>query len=370
MNPTLLGFIRKELVQALRDKRMRVLIFVLPVMQMTLFGIALRTETRNIPLAVQYTSAGRMSDPVLRQIESRALASGWFIPASVPQGDNEPFHWVQRGSADAVLVAPVGGVTRSMERGEGRVQLLINAVNVVQAQQIQGYMQSVVSEVLRDRYGAVPSPLNIEFRILYNPALVTAVYMVPGVMSMVLCILTIILTAMAITREKELGTFEMLISAPVKTWEILLGKTLPFVLLGIIDVPIILTFAVLFFDVPMRGSLLLLLLSAFAFVWATVSIGTLVSTISRTQQQAMLGSFLILLPAIMLSGVMFPVENMPKAMQVFAYINPLKYFVNTLRTTMLKGGDPRVILGDIAVLTVMSVAAMAYAFKRFRHTLG
>ena len=227
---TVMGFLKKEFAQVLRDPRMRIILLVIPLMQMAVFGIAISTEVKNIKLGTIYNP----NDSVLRRIEERSFSSKWFVPA-VGRGtfndlNSDPLELIRSGRADAVLISPPGGMAKAIERGEGRVQLLIDASNVIRAQSIERYMSSIISEVLRDEFHiTLPTPINFDVRILYNPALESAIFMVPGTMAMILCIVTILLTSMSIAREKEMGTFEMIISAPVKTWEVLLVKTIPFI---------------------------------------------------------------------------------------------------------------------------------------------
>jgi len=187
---------------------------------------------------------------------------------------------------------------------------------------------------------------------------------------MLLCIITVLLTSMSLVREKELGTFETLISAPVKNWEILLGKTLPFMLLSMVVVHLILLAAIVIFGLPMRGAYWKFLLAAFLFVCTTVSVGTLISTIARRQQQAMMATFLFLFPAIMLSGMMFPIENMPEGLILVAYLNPLKYMLTLLRNILLKGGDDWVFWTNLAALFLIALVAVGASFNRFRQTLN
>jgi ABC-2 type transport system permease protein len=365
-NPTLLGFIKKEFAQALRDPRMRSLLFIGPIIQMTLFGVALSSDIKNVRLAYQH----HLNDTVLEHVYERSISSGWFIPAHVTSED--PFEQIQKGEADAVLVPPPEGLTDSVGRGAGKVQLLVNASNVLRAQAVENYMKSILTEVTKTDLHLDPpqTPIQFDMRILYNPTSSTAVFMVPGVMSMLLCLITVLLTSMSISREKETGTFEMLISAPAKTWEIILGKTLPYVLLGVSNVPLILGVAVFAFGVPMKGSFFVLLLSALIFVCTTVSIGTLISVLTKTQQQSMMAGFLFLFPAFQLSGLMFPLENMPLPMKVIAYLNPLTYFLELLRNIMLKGGDAKVIVSHLAVLILMGSVLTYISFKKFRTNLS
>ncbi|MDD4973812.1 MAG: ABC transporter permease [Bacteriovorax sp.] len=366
INQTLLGFIRKEFIQTLRDPKMRALLFVAPIIQMTLFGVAISSDVKNVRLSyIPHTN-----DTVLEHVYQRAIKSGWFIPARVSTRD--PFGQIHANEADAVLVAPPEGLTDSIARGRGQVQLLINASNVLRAQSIENYMNSIFSNVIQKDLNRKRNiaPIHFDIRILYNPTIRTAVYMVPGVMSTLICLITITLTSMSISKEKETGTFEMLVSAPTKKWEIILGKTLPYIVLGVSNVPLILGVAVFVFDVPMRGSFLVLILSSIIFVCTTVSIGTLISILTKTQQQSMMASFLFLFPAIQLSGMTFPIENMPPYMKFIAYLNPLTYFLELLRNIMLKGGDTRLILSHFAVLILMGAVLITISFKKFKNTLG
>lgn len=366
-NPTLLGFIRKEFRQALRDPKMRFLLFGAPMIQLTLFGVALTSETKNVRLSVR----GAPGDTVLHDIHRRALASGWFIPAGVAE-KADPFEAIRSNDVDAVLVAPPGGLTASLGRGEGQAQLLVDATNVLRASAVEQYLLSISDRVAGEYLKGPPreAPVRFELRILFNPTMRSAVYMVPGVMGMLICLVTILLTSMAIAREKEIGTFETLIAAPISTREIIFGKTLPYIVLGMSNLPLILGVAILVFEVPLRGSLLALAVATFVYVCATVSLGTLISTLARTQQQAMMGSFLFLFPAIQLSGLMFPISNMPVYMQALAYMNPLTYFLELVRNIMLKGGDVQFLLLRLGALSAITAVLVALSFRRFRMTLS
>jgi ABC-2 type transport system permease protein len=367
-NRTLIGFLIKEARQALRDTRMRVLLFVAPIIQLTLFGVALSNEVRNIRLAAVYAS----SDSVARHIVERGFASGWFVPTEVRGPD--VFEWLRSGEADVVMVAPPGGLTKAIERGDAAVQVLINSQNVLRAQAVENYVKAIVNQTvaadMRGQKAQMITPaVSIDVRPLYNPTFETAVYMVPGVMSILICLITIQLTSMSIAREKEIGTFETLIAAPVRSWEVILGKALPYVLVGMLQVPLILLAAVALFGIPMRGPLIMLFTAAFFFVVTTVSIGILISTVTKSQQQAMLGGFLFLFPAVLLSGLMFPLENMPFLMRVFAEINPLSHFIALLRNILLKGGSLEFFAKHTAFLAVLAVICLVAAFKRFQTRL-
>jgi ABC-2 type transport system permease protein len=366
MSPTLRGFLRKEFKQALRDPRMRLLLFVAPIIQLTLFGIALSNDVKNIRLWAQPDSR----DTVLQHIYERAVESKWFLP-SAEKRNADPFELLRAGKIDAALIPPPGGLTRALGRGDAGLQVLVNATNVIQAQSVEGYVKNIVNRVVEDDLKVEPPELPVRFdvRVLYNPTLETSYFMVPGVMCILLCMTSLVLTSMSITREKELGTFEMLISAPVTASEVVYGKTIPYVVLGMATVPLILAVAVFGFGVPMRGSLLVLLLASFAFVCTAVAIGTLISTFARNQQQSMLGGFLFLFPAILLSGLMFPLENMPLIMKWVSYADPLSHFLALLRNILLKGGEPGFVALHVAVLVVMAAVSVLVSFRRFHTTL-
>lgn len=365
MNPTLLAFIKKEFIQALRDKRMRMIIFVIPVVQMTLFGLALSNEIKNIRLAVYADPA----DHLARQVGERAAASGWF--RLVPADDPDPFRLIRSGRADAALVAPPGGLDRALARQQGRAQLLVDATNAIKGRVIESYLNAVLRRTLADENLPPSGPPGVWFetRVLYNPTLETSAYLVPGVMGLILCLVTILLASMSMARERELGTFETLIAAPVERWEIFVGKTLPYMILGLADVPLLIALGVWGFQVPLRGPLWALFLAAGVFVGTTVCVGTLISTFAKNQQQAMMGGFLFLFPAIQLSGVMAPIENIPAFFAPISWLNPLRFFVSLTRQVMLKGTIGPFYWTHLGALAVLGALAAAASVHRFRRTL-
>lgn len=357
MNQTLLGFIKKELTQSLRDPRLRMVLLAMPVVQLTLFGFAISTEIKNIKLGIQVDS----KDTILRNIYDQSIASHWFVPAVGPETD--PFEQIKSGQADVVLIPPPEGFTKALGRGDAKLQVLINATNVTKALSVDGYLQAIIQKNI----GSGLPPILIEQRVLFNPDLNTASFMIPGIMCMVMLITTMVLANIAITREKEMGTFEMLISAPVSKTEIIYGKTIPYVILGMSNFPFILAVAVFIFQVPMRGSLWALLIAAFAFVCTAVALGALISTFCENQQQATLAGFLFIFPMIMFSGLMFPVENIPPAIRWLADINPLTHFMGLLRNIMLKGGGTEYIIYHVSILALMAVVTVIASLRRF-HT--
>lgn len=361
------GFFRKEFIQTVRDPRMKFVLFVAPIVQLILFGIAISTDVKNIRLWAEPDS----KDYILQHVYEHSIASEWFLPAANHDRNVEPFDLLRGGKIDAALIPSPGGFTKALKRGTADLQLLIDATNVIQAQSVELYIKNITNSVVVQDLKIDPpdNPISFVVRVLFNPSLQTAYFMVPGVMCMLMCIVSMVLTTLSITREKEEGTFEMLISAPISSTEVILGKTIPYVIIAMLDVPLILSVAIFLFGVPMRGSLLVLVLASFVFVCATVAIGTLISTFSKNQQQSMIGSILFLFPAIMFSGLMFPLENMPLIMKWLSYMDPLSHFLSLLRNIMLKGGEIHFIAFHVGVLILMAVFFIYISFKRFRTTL-
>lgn len=363
------GFIRKELKQTLRDKRMRIILFLAPLIQLTIFGIAISTDVKNIRLF----AAPSADDYILQHVYDHAIASQWFLPATESNSTNiaDPFELLEAGKIDAALIAPPGGFTKALGRGSAELQLLVDAMNVIQAQSVESYLKNIINTVVNEDLKVAQEipPIQFSIRVLFNPSLETSYFMVPGVMCLLLCIITIVLTSASITREKEMGTFEMLISAPVTAKEVILGKTIPFVFLGLIDMPLILAVAVLGFGVPMRGPLIVLIFVSFVFICTTVAIGTLISTFCKNQQQSILGGFLFLFPAILFSGLMFPIENMPYFLKALSYLDPISHYLYMIRNLMLKGGEINFILERTGILLVLGIIFIYISFKRFHTTL-
>ncbi len=368
MNATILGFLKKELRQTLRDPRMRMMLFVAPVIQMTLFGFALSQEVRNVRLAV-YAPA---SDAAMVRLADRMMGGGLFVPAKNPPVD--PYQAISAGVADAVLVAPPGGLQKALGRGgvPAQIQLLVDATNATRARSVENYARAFLATELASRTprGALRGGLQMDVRMLYNPSMETNFFMVPGILVMLILLVTMTLTSSSITREKEMGTFETLLSAPVTRGEIILGKTLPYILLGMADIPIVVAFATLVFGVPLRGAAWQMGLGGLVFVCSTVGLGTLISTIARNQQQAMMTSFFVTFPAQMLSGIIYPLDNMPWVIRWVAYLNPMKYFATMVRNIMLKGGDPVVFWTNLWPMALIAAACIGISLRRFRQTLN
>jgi len=369
MNQTIVGLIKKEFIQSLRDPRMRLLIFIAPLIQLTIFGFAITNEVKNIRLGFHFSK----NDFYAKEIYQQAVNSNWFKKTETIASN--PFNAIQSNRVDAVIVSPPNGLTSSIVRNQGELQLLINSTNILRAQAIERYIKIITNNVIKKQHldraiisSATPQ-IKFDIRLLYNPQMESAVFMVPGVICMISSLISIILTSMSLSKEREQGTLEMLISTPIKNYELILGKTIPFFILGIANVPLILLFGIVVFNVPVRGSIMALALASIAFITTCVAIGILISSIAKNQQQGMLGAFIFQFPAIMLSGIMFPIENMPIPLKILAYLNPLTYYAALLRNILLKAGNMQLISSYIAILLLIACIAILLSIRSFKKSI-
>jgi ABC-2 type transport system permease protein len=314
--------------------------------------------------------------PQSRDIRQRFEASGRFDVVSQPRTEREVQDVLDRGDVQAVIrILP--GFAKDLSRGSGAgVQILIDGTNSNTASLIASYAGQIVaqfsgSHLLNLRNASTPSipePVS-KPRVWFNAELKSRNYFVPGVVANIIMLVTLMLTALAIVREKEIGTMEQLMVTPVRPIEVMLGKTLPFALVGVIQVMFITTMALLVFKVPLRGSIFLLLFSSVLFLMTTLGAGLFISTISHTQQQAMMSSFFFTIPAFMLSGFTFPIRNMPFVVQAVSYLNPLRYFMDIVRGIFLKGVGVEVLWPQMVALAVYGVAVLGLSAARFHKTL-
>jgi len=364
---------RKEFIQLFRDPRMFGIVFVAPIFQLFLFGYAVTTDVRNIRLGILDRDRSVASRDLARSI----LHSGTFIRAEEIRSDQQIDRALVAGSVDMVLVFPED-FARKLDRGETvHVQILADGA---ESNSAVGYLQRILTDfntrVMAKRVdragrggappGGLSRPVVAEIRYLYNPELRSSFYMVPGVLAMILLVITMLLTSLAITREREIGTMEQLVVTPIRPWQLLAGKMLPFAIVGFVDVNLILVTAVGHFRLPMEGSLGLLYLASALFLFTTLGMGLLISTVSTTQQQAIFVSLMVMMPAILLSGLMFPIQNMPDPVQWLTYANPLRYFLVIVRGIILKGNGLAELAPQFFMLFALGSVVFALAVGRFR----
>jgi ABC-2 type transport system permease protein len=370
----------KELIQALRDPRLLFLIIGPPLLQLLAFGYAANLDLRNIRLAVFDQDHSTLS----RELISAFSSSGYFrlqAEATRPEEMNE---LMDHGRVEAVLHC---GPNLMAEVKSGRtalVQVIVAGTNSNTAALVQSYAAQIVERFNRQQLqmrleqnprlslilpAGVKGMVQPEIRVWYNITLTSRNFFVPGIIAMVVMLVVLMLTAMAVVREKEVGTMEQIMATPIRPVEFILGKTLPFALIGTGQTAMVTLMGVLWFGVPMRGSLALLFLALFIYLLSCLSLGLLISTISRTQQQAMMTTFFFFFPAILLSGFIFPIANMPVTIQWVTYLNPLRYFLVIIRSLFLKGAGWDVLWPHLAALLIIGLCLLTLAVRRVHKTL-
>ncbi|HEY5669754.1 MAG TPA: ABC transporter permease [Anaerolineales bacterium] len=375
MNSRLTSLIRKEFLQILRDPRTLALALVMPLVQLFLLGYSATNDVRNVPLAVYNQDRG----PEARALLDAYRAANYFSLEYDVSSEQELRDLIDRGQARGGLVIPPDYSSRLQGDGQAEVAFILDgsdptvAATALSAAQVIG--QQHATSVLSDRLGrrgqssAIRPPIEVRTQVWYNPDLESAYFMIPGVIGMILYAITSILTSTAIVRERERGTIEQLIVTPIRPWELVVGKMLPYVILAFLNTLEVLAIGALWFHVPIRGDLGLILLLSALFLLTSLGIGLLASTIANTQQEAMLTVWMTLLPSIFLSGFFFPLEAMPKVLQWLSYLMPLRYYLVIIRSLLLKGVGAEMLKGDIVALAIFGFAIMAAAAMRFRKRL-
>lgn len=362
------GFLKKEITQMLRNPVMVFALLFMPIVQAFLFSYAVTNEPKNISISLDADP----DDYIMNRIYDHAIASGWFL--KVKPNSKGPFEMVKSGKSDVVIVAPEGGLTRNMvRRDKADIQILIDASNVLKAQSISGYMKSIVSSVLKNEIAkreTIPDcSVNFKTRILFNPEMDTKMFIVPSIMVMIVASSVLSLVCIAIAKEKEMGTMETLISSPIGKGDLILGKTLPFIAVALFNCISIAIIGLLIFKVPFIGSVLEFMVAFFVFSFAMASLGVFISTFCDNQQQALLAIMMVLFLAMMLSGSMFPIENMPDILKFFANIDPLSHFTFIARNIMLKGGSKVYFIQHIWPMLAFGCVFSIAGVKRFKQTL-
>ena len=367
----ILAIALKEVMHILRDPQLLAFALVMPVVLILLFGYAVSFDIDSVPLAV----IDRDRSPESRRLVEAFTAGGTFELVAEGHDPDAAGPLMRRGVAKAVLVIPAGYQREVKRGGEADAQLLLDGSDNTTAAIALGYANSFALDVSLGRFevevGEVELPLEARTRTLYNAELKSSVFLVPGLIVLIMVMIAVMLTALTIAREYEWGSMEQLFTTPVGRIEIILGKLGPYFVLGLVDVLLVLVMGATLFDVPMRGSLLLLFAVASLFLLAMLMQGLVISTVTRNQmlasQAAMVSTFL---PALLLSGFVFPVENMPAPIQAVANVMPAKYFVHALRAILLRGNGFDVIAPDLLAMGAFFLLMLAVSIKRFRRSLA
>jgi ABC-2 type transport system permease protein len=366
----ILFIIRKEFIQFKRDRKMLALSFLAPVIQLVVLAYAASLDVRIIPMAVCDQD---------RTAESRGFAgsffhSGYFREAAMVDATKEIEPLINSGKISVGLVIPPGFGDDIQAGRQPQLQVIADGADANSAGIGLSYVSQIINRWMIDYQGKkLPDKLvKIDYRprVWYNPSLKSRNFMVPGVLAMLLMVMTMILTSLGIVKERESGTMDQLLVTPIKPWQLIVGKLAPFTVIGLIDITLVIIVATLWFGVPIKGSIMLLYGLSLLFILNTLGLGLLISTVSRNQQQAMMTAiFFIMMPMIILTGFVFPIENMPKIIQWFTYLLPLRYYFVVIRGLFLKGvGLPELWSQALAMLG-FGVGILAVSVLRFRRKL-
>ncbi len=360
------GFVIKELYHIFRDRRTMLILFGMPVVQLILFGFAIRNEVNNAYIAVLDLS----KDDVSEAIVNKLLSSGYFRLAEYIESEERIEAVFRRGKVKEVIIFEPQFAQRLRSEGTAHLRIVADAADPNMAKLLVSYTTAITNgyaQELGQRASIVVVP---EVKLLYNPELKSVYMFVPGLVALILMLVSALMTSITITREKELGTMEILLVSPLRPFQIIAGKVLPYLLLSLINVLSVLALARFLFGVPFRGSFLLFMVESLLFILTALSLGIMISTVSKTQQAAMMISLGgLMLPTILLSGFVFPVENMPVPLQVISHIIPARWFVVIARGIMLKGTGLDYLWKETLVLAGMATLLLSISVRKFNERL-
>jgi ABC-2 type transport system permease protein len=358
--------VRKEMLQVRRDPRLRRIVLVAPMIQLVIFGYAVSTDVRDTATFVVDLDRSRAS----RDLVSAFTASGYFRVVARSERPADLVRALDHGRAVVGLEIP-SGFARDLRSGAGRgVQILVDGTNSNVATVALGYAERIVRDFAAREAGLpLDRVVDLRDRAWFNPNLSSRDYNVPAVMGALVLIVCLLLTSLAVVRERELGTLEQLMVSPLSPLELLLGKAIPFGLLGSVNLVLVGCVAVLWFHVPFRGSLAVLALASALYILSALGIGLLLSTTAKTQQEAFMTTFLLFMPTLLLSGFMFPVTSMPAFFRWATLVNPVRHYMEIVRAVFLQGSGLDVLWPQHLALLVISTLILSLAVARFRKSL-
>ena len=361
----------KEVRHIVRDKRMMALLLIAPVIQLGLFGLAVDFDVDRMPTVVVDHDQTDVSRQHLRQV----LADGTLIRTQSSSSDAQALQAIDAGDVAAALIVPAGFSAAIARGGVAHLQIVVDGTDPdrgsIAAAAVARYARAQ-TQVSVQMVSSAPRFAGVQLltRVLHNPRLKTAIYMVPGIIALLLLIVTVVVMAMGLARERETGTLEQVLVTPMPSLVLMVGKLLPYVFIGLFDLALALVVASYLFSVPMRGPLSVVVVGTTAYLICTLGIGLLISTISRTQQQAFIGGLLFLMPALLLSGVMTPLCGVPDWLLPLTKINPVKYYVEIVRGVLLRGSNFHDVRGQLTALFTIGTSVLGFAAWRFQRTLG
>lgn len=364
-----ISFVKKEFYHIFRDKRTMLILLVMPVIQILLFGFAITTEVKNTQVAVFDPS----KDVSTQRIKERFQASEYFTITEELQSPDQINDVFKYGKINLVVVFSENFADNLLHNGEAAIQLIADGTDPNQASMLTGYASGILGsyqQELTEQY-KVPFQILPEVRMLYNPQGKSAYNFVPGVMGLILMLICAMMTSIAIVREKETGTMEVLLSSPLKPIYIILAKAVPYFTLSVANLITILLLSVFVLEVPIAGSLFWLVVISLLFIFMALSLGLLISTIADTQMAAMLASGMgLMMPIMLLSGMIFPIESMPAILQWISTIIPARWYIEAVKKTMIQGVEIQFVLKEIVILAVMTSGLIVLSLKKFKTRLN
>lgn len=366
----------KEFIQIFRDPRMKAVIFIMPLIQVMVFGYAVTTDVKDISTAIYDLDQSSQSRSLIREF----TYSGYFDVKRNIATDKEQESLIDKSFVNVVIRINRGFAQDLGANRTAQVQLIVDGTDSNTASIILNYANQIVekyssviknkrAKMLLQRPNDFPK-IELKTRAWFNDNLESRNFYVPGVIALIVMLITLLLTSMAIVREKEIGTIEQLIVSPIRSYELIIGKLLPFAVIGLVDAVLVTLVGVLWFKVPIQGNILLLFGSTCLYLLTTLGVGLFISTLASTQQEAMMSTFFFYFPAVLLSGFMFPIANMPKIIQYVTYLNPLRYFLVILRGIFLKGSGVNILWPQMLALLIMGIGILTMSSMRFQKRLG
>ena len=365
----------KEFKQIFRDPQMRTILFISPLIQIILFGYAANKDITYVPTAIYDKDNTSES----RQLLRRFTYSKYFIPEQYIYNDAEQDFVLNKGKVNVVIRIDRGFGRNLVASKDANVQLAFDGTDSNTAMIVLGYANTIIGNYQQELFknkaeaagfiNTVPS-VDLKDRAWFNGNLVSRNYYLPGVIATIVTMMSLLLTAMAIVKEKEIGTMEQLIVSPLRPLELIIGKLMPFAVISLVQIFLITILGVLWFHLPMRGNVFFLLFSTCIYLFTTLGIGLFISTISATQQEANMSVFLFYMPTVLLSGFAYPISNMPKIIQFFTIFNPMRYFMVVIRSIFLKGVGIEVLWPQLLPLLFMGIFVITLSSLRFRKGLN
>jgi ABC-2 type transport system permease protein len=363
------SFVKKEFYHIFRDPRTMLILFGMPIAQILIFGYVVTNEIKDVRIGIYDQS----KDEVTREITNKILSSGYFLLDNNLNTDKNIEEIFKEGKVKEIIIFEPDFAKKLISNGYAAIQLIADASDANTANLIVNYTQAIIFDYIKKKNAGIQYPLQIipEVRMLYNEELEGVYMFVPGTMALILMLISAMMTSISIAREKELGTMEVLLVSPLRPAQIILGKVTPYVVLSFINAVTIILLGYFVFDVPVKGSIVLLLAESMLFILLALSIGIFISTIIKSQQTAMfISMFALMMPTILLSGFIYPIENMPEILQWFSYIIPPRWFIIIIKNIMLKGTGFLYVWKETLILSVMIIFFIVLSIKKFKIRLA